>query len=215
MKRVFLTCAGLSVLLSGCGAYLHDASLVGPATTANTRLTQATSLAPFDDQLVKLEAFAGEEDLANASWWAAQRDSEFAALIAQPEWQSGIRNAAATRLSILAPNLDPGLEPIVRALNQTSARQADRRALAVADRQVAIFQIAWANVAPGDSRKTDCTSLRAEITEAGGSVLMQGSTDRDQVLSNLVYACWRTEAYRVRLAALDAALSSAGGGGGQ
>lgn len=211
MKRLFLACAGLSVLLGGCGAYLHDATLITPATTANTRLTQAPTVAPFDDQLVKLAAFAGEEDLAVASWWTAQRDRNFAALIAQPEWRTGIKAAAAERLRALAPGLNASSEAILRARNQTGVRQADRQALAVAERQVAIFQVAWADVAPGDARKTDCASLRTEISEAGARTLLTSAADRDFVLGNLVYACWQAERYRLRLADLDAALASAGG----
>jgi hypothetical protein len=211
MKRLFLACAGLSVLLSGCGAYLHDASLVAPATTANARLTQATTLAPFDDQLVKLEAFAREEDLAVASWWTAQRDSKLAGLIAQPDWATEIAASANRRLTILAPRLDMTSDAIVRSQNRTGARQEDRQDLAHEERVIARFQIAWAVVAPGDPRKTDCASLRAEISEAGAAALAMGATDREKALGYLVGSCWGAETYRARLADLDAALANAGG----
>ena len=211
MRRLILVCATLGVLLGGCGAHLHDASLVTPATTANTRLIQATTLAPFEDQLLKLEAFANEEDFVVASWWTAQRDRHLASIIAQPEWRSGVAESATRRLAILAPTLNMSSDPIRRAQNRTGARQADREALAHDERVVGRFQVAWAVVAPGDPRETDCASIRADITEAGAQTLINAETDREKTLGFLADACWGAEHSRAKLAALNIALSDAGG----
>jgi hypothetical protein len=191
--------------LSACGIYIHDERLVAPATAAEASISNAASLAPFDDQLTKLAGLAGEEDLVVARYWTNARDAELAYLISARPSTQGLSEAVTARLGKLGP-ASPVTGPMTRLHEK----------LRVAEAQAASVRRDYERIRlKDDKRALGCSDIRAAISRADANSVDLDNRSPAGLARKVAKACYdasnaQTEIESFASAPADGEISAAG-----
>lgn len=198
--------------LGGCGTYLHDARLVGPADKADNLLTASNTLAPFDQQLTILEGFAQEEDLAVARYWAATRNAHLASQLARSD-RSELNSVVNGRIEqLVAANVANDDAQLDLLASLPGERTRERNEIARYESRAADARRVYDRLKPqGDARDTSCGALRAAISKASAEELLRSQSALDNALGEMTLNCWSAHEHQQTLARIDASFDGAGG----
>lgn len=216
--RLLATVAG-TVSLSSCGIYMHDSRLVPPAKVANDSLTSAATTQPFDAQLTHLAAFAAEEDSAVARYRVAQRDAQFARMIAGAFTDPDLAKVAGARMTTLAKDAlyDPVLLGKIASADRNRSLLLEEKARFELGAATERRNYAEALAAAADPNAADllakagCKDVRAAYDEAAAAQLAASAAPIASALGNLALQCHEASKKAKALSDLDAELAQAGG----
>lgn len=219
MKASSVMATLAAIGLSGCGGlYVHDERLLADATVANSNLSTAQTLTPFDDQLAKLATFANEEDLTVARYRTAQRDVQLASILTRratgpqagstAERDQAVVEIAEARLRIIAPSLTQAdFETISAGL---ATRNDSLRQVAANERLASSARQSWVQAAPEDTRPTDCPTLIVTVSRDQAVAFASGPAPL-QFYGEIAKSCLDADVFRQSLKSTDEALRRAGG----
>ena len=184
---------------------------------------QATALKPFDDQLANLTAFAPQEDLVVAQYWASVRDQQMTYAIGAPDTTTGAKllsddvdRRLATLLGAGNPVNETGWLTVPVLFNQrgntvrAAARIADDLSDARADYQ---------KTEPvGKSRDLTCPAVLGPQPEPPEGPPEPGKQAQDAIFVKLVTLCHQEQtasssANTNSVAAIDAQIIAIADGG--
>lgn len=198
-------------ILSGCGLYLHDARLTGPAAKADDSLSKANTLAPFDQQLGILQSFAQEEDRAVATYWTSARNADLARLLATGNPQA-LSDAVRLRLERLvgANATDQSFTASLSVLVGDRTRERDLEQLYEGYAQD--YRLQYDRLKPaGDTANTACPVLRDAVPEAEADRLTTLPDPLQQARGRMAKNCWEAGRARAAVEAVDATIARSDG----
>lgn len=225
MRLPVCTVAALlsTMALPACGVYLHDERLVTPATTAETSLTSANTVAAFDTQLAHLKSFAAEEDLAVARYLVAVRDRDMAQLIAGNYQSPKLSEVVDGRIKELAENylandralldLSDAEAELARQAGLKELRQREvARALKAYERQLRDpAQGLKPDAIEARLAKAGCKDMRAALSRPAAQALAASADKLEKARGTLALDCWNLDDTDGRIAAVLAQVTGAGG----
>ncbi len=163
--------------------YFKDEGLKTNTETVSTHLADAPYLAPFDQQLKRLDAFDARESQTAAAYWTAARDQHFAVVSSADNKRRTdiVRDAARRRWKVLTgradlDNIDPDRLADLVGYDDTQRDLEYRRAVASANLTFAreTFEAGRANE---DERSTECAKLSPPGSTAAYEAVRQFCQD--------------------------------------
>lgn len=202
-RAKFIALFGLVVAEPIAGSaqiYGHSDRLQKSTDAAATAFPdQATALKPFDDQLANLAAFAPQEDLAVAQYWASVRDQQMTYAIGPPGPAEGTK--------LLSDDIERRLVTLVGAGNKIdetgwltvpvlfNLRGNEVRAAARIADDLSDARADYQKTEPvGKSRDLTCSAVLGPQPDQPPGPPEPGKTAQDAIFAKLVTLCQQEQA---------------------